>query len=188
MTEKWKHWRVAQVVELGATAKEVWDLIGGFYTLHKWHPDIHLSEVPPDQTETAPEEQDERDGKRQQVEAVELPRVVHDVLNEDGDALIYSGLEGPTGLSVTPSGLVTWTPGSGDVGTHAVLLQVIDSANNDSGTIVSWSITVTTGEAAVTSGALGTYQFTNVPSNGYAVRQILPAADPIGEHTAAHGR
>lgn len=48
----YKDWRVAQTVELGATAQEVWDLIGGFYTLHKWHPDIHLTEIPADQTET----------------------------------------------------------------------------------------------------------------------------------------
>jgi hypothetical protein len=51
--QKWKDWRVAQTVELGAAAKEVWDLIGGFYTIHKWHPDIHLTEVPPEQTETS---------------------------------------------------------------------------------------------------------------------------------------
>ena len=31
--------------ELGATAQEVWDLIGGFYTLHTWHPDIHVTEI-----------------------------------------------------------------------------------------------------------------------------------------------
>jgi hypothetical protein len=53
VTEQWKDWHVAQTVELGATAKEVWDLVGGFYTIHKWHPDIHLSEVPPNQSETS---------------------------------------------------------------------------------------------------------------------------------------
>jgi polyketide cyclase/dehydrase/lipid transport protein len=53
MGEQWKDWHVAQTVELGASAKEVWDLIGGFYTIHKWHPDIHKSEVPPQQTETS---------------------------------------------------------------------------------------------------------------------------------------
>jgi hypothetical protein len=51
--KNWKDWHVAQTVELGATAKEVWDLIGGFYTLHRWHPDIHRTEVPPEQTETS---------------------------------------------------------------------------------------------------------------------------------------
>jgi hypothetical protein len=50
---KWQDWRVAQTVELGATAKEVWDLIGGFYTLHKWHPDIAATEIPTEQTETS---------------------------------------------------------------------------------------------------------------------------------------
>jgi hypothetical protein len=52
MNKVYKDWHVAQTVELGATAQEVWDLIGGFYTIHKWHPDIHQTEVPPEQTET----------------------------------------------------------------------------------------------------------------------------------------
>jgi hypothetical protein len=48
-----KRWHVVQTVELGAPACGVWELIGGFYTIHDWHPDIIRTEVPPDQTETA---------------------------------------------------------------------------------------------------------------------------------------
>ena len=51
--ENWRDWHVAQTVELGAAAQQVWELIGGFYTLHHWHPDIQLSEVPPEQTQTS---------------------------------------------------------------------------------------------------------------------------------------
>jgi hypothetical protein len=48
-----KHWHVVQAVELGGPARDVWELIGGFYTIHLWHPDITRTEVPPDQTQTA---------------------------------------------------------------------------------------------------------------------------------------
>ena len=54
-TEKeYTHWKVAQTVELAAPAADVWAVIGGFYTIHRWHPDIHATEVPPDQTEVGP--------------------------------------------------------------------------------------------------------------------------------------
>ena len=43
--------RVVQTVELGAPAAQVWDLVGGFFTLHQWHPDIVKTEVPANQTE-----------------------------------------------------------------------------------------------------------------------------------------
>jgi hypothetical protein len=46
--------RVVQCVELGASADEVWAVVGGFYTIHHWHPDIEKTEVPADQTETGP--------------------------------------------------------------------------------------------------------------------------------------
>ena len=52
-TQPLKRWRVVQTVELGAQARDVWDVIGGFYTVHLWHPDITRIEVPPGQTETA---------------------------------------------------------------------------------------------------------------------------------------
>ncbi len=48
----YKHWNVIRTVTLGARQQTVWDVIGGFYTLHLWHPDITLSEVPPEQTQT----------------------------------------------------------------------------------------------------------------------------------------
>ncbi len=51
-SKTYRDWYVAQSVELGASASEVWDVIGGFYTIHKWHPDIVLSEVPAGQTDT----------------------------------------------------------------------------------------------------------------------------------------
>ena len=48
----YKHWHVIRSVELEARAAVVWDVIGGFYTIHEWHPDIVKTEVPPEQTQT----------------------------------------------------------------------------------------------------------------------------------------
>ena len=47
----YRHWRVVQTVELGAPAAEVWKVVGGFFTIHKWHPDIHVTEISPEQTD-----------------------------------------------------------------------------------------------------------------------------------------
>ena len=46
-----KPWSVVQAVELGASAAAVWEVVGGFYTIHRWHPDIVQLEIPANQTE-----------------------------------------------------------------------------------------------------------------------------------------
>lgn len=43
-------WHIVRTVELGAPAREVWKVVGGFYTIHTWHPDIELTEIPEDQS------------------------------------------------------------------------------------------------------------------------------------------
>ncbi len=50
--DEYKHWHVIQTVELGASAQEVWDVVGGFFTIHTWHPDIEKTTILPEQTET----------------------------------------------------------------------------------------------------------------------------------------
>ena len=40
-----KHWQVNRTVALGATAQNVWEVIGGFFTIHEWHPDIAHTEI-----------------------------------------------------------------------------------------------------------------------------------------------
>ncbi len=49
---RYRHWHVVRTVELRTPAAAVWDVIGGFYTIHEWHPDIVKTEVPPEQTQT----------------------------------------------------------------------------------------------------------------------------------------
>ena len=50
-TSNYTDWRVVTVCELHAPAAEVWHLVGGFYNIHQWHPDIAISEVPENQSE-----------------------------------------------------------------------------------------------------------------------------------------
>ncbi|HMA10451.1 MAG TPA: Ig-like domain-containing protein, partial [Steroidobacteraceae bacterium] len=46
----------------------------------------------------------------------------------DGDALSFSLDAGPAGMTIdAPTGLVEWTPGSDQVGTHAVIVRVTDA-------------------------------------------------------------
>jgi hypothetical protein len=52
--QKARRWYVVQTVELHAPGADVWKVVGGFYNIHKWHPDIKLSEVPPEQTSMSP--------------------------------------------------------------------------------------------------------------------------------------
>lgn len=49
-TTDYTDWHVVRTVELDAAAAEVWAVVGGFYTMHTWHPDIAKTEVPSDQT------------------------------------------------------------------------------------------------------------------------------------------
>jgi len=47
-----RHWNVTRTVELGAGRGDVWQVVGGFYTIHLWHPDITMIEIPETQTAT----------------------------------------------------------------------------------------------------------------------------------------
>jgi hypothetical protein len=48
----YKKWHVIRSVVLDAPAAKVWNVIGGFYTIHEWHPDISKTEIPAKQTQT----------------------------------------------------------------------------------------------------------------------------------------
>ncbi len=46
----------------------------------------------------------------------------------DDDTLSFSIISGPTGLSISTAGLVTWTPDGTQIGTHDVVLQADDGS------------------------------------------------------------
>jgi len=50
-TKEYKNWRVVVVCDLNASAAKVWHLVGGFYNINQWHPDIPICEVPEEQGE-----------------------------------------------------------------------------------------------------------------------------------------
>ncbi len=47
--KKNKQWKVVRTIELNSSAEKVWNTVGGFYTLHIWHPDIKKTEIGKDQ-------------------------------------------------------------------------------------------------------------------------------------------
>jgi Polyketide cyclase / dehydrase and lipid transport len=49
-----RDWHIVQTVELGAPATNVWAVVGGFFNIHVWHPDIQLTEFVEDQTKISP--------------------------------------------------------------------------------------------------------------------------------------
>lgn len=79
--KEYKDWRVVAVCELNASAQEVWDLVGGFYTIHHWHPDIALSEVPKDQA-------DEREVRRE-LTFPGQPHTWEQLVSMDNENMIY---------------------------------------------------------------------------------------------------
>lgn len=54
MAKELKHWRIVKSIELPASGEEVWSVVGGFFNIHTWHPDIAQSEVPEHQTAITP--------------------------------------------------------------------------------------------------------------------------------------
>jgi hypothetical protein len=44
-----RNWRVVRTVVLNSAAEQVWHTVGGFFTIHLWHPDIK-TEIGSDQT------------------------------------------------------------------------------------------------------------------------------------------
>ena len=52
MSSSDNHWEINRAVLLGAQASNVWDVIGGFFTIHEWHPDISETTIPAEQTST----------------------------------------------------------------------------------------------------------------------------------------
>ena len=49
-----KAFHIVRTVELGASAATAWELVGGFFNIHVWHPDIAVTEIPHEQTSISP--------------------------------------------------------------------------------------------------------------------------------------
>ena len=67
----------------------------------------------------------------------------------DGDTLTYNLTTSPTGMTInTASGLISWTPATADVGTHAVTVTVTDG--NGGSATQSYTLTVSAAAGGVT--------------------------------------
>jgi hypothetical protein len=53
-TTEQKEWRIVRTVELHSSSTNVWEVVGGFFNIHLWHPDIENTEIPADQTSVSP--------------------------------------------------------------------------------------------------------------------------------------
>jgi Polyketide cyclase / dehydrase and lipid transport len=77
----YRRWKVLRTVELGAPREVVWEVIGGFYTIHLWHPDIELTEIPDEQTTTRQ--------LRRELTFPGQPKTVEELLWMNTDAAAY---------------------------------------------------------------------------------------------------
>src|SRR5262249_11137185 len=59
----------------------------------------------------------------------------------DGDALTFTLEQGPGGMAVDERGRMTWAPGPGDTGTHAVRVRVADGRGGSA--VQGYEVTVT---------------------------------------------
>ena len=88
--------------------------------------------------------------------------------------LVFSLVAGPVGLSVSPGGLVTWTPEDTQVGTANVTVRVADGGTPELSDTNSFSVTVvarpTLSISSVTSSNL-TLNWTAIPGHSYRVQE-----------------
>jgi hypothetical protein len=82
--------------------------------------------------------------------------------NDPAGSLVFSLIAGPTGLAVSGTGALTWTPAAGDVGDHAVTIQVCDPA-----------MRCTTQQFTVTVGATSSPVISSTPPTAAIVGKLL---------------
>ena len=93
----------------------VFDALGG-ETLHTYKLQVYKANEPPTLEEAPPVKATEEQSLSYQLKATD----------PDGDVLQYAMERGPDGLSVSESGLLSWTPHNSDVGRHDVTIRVDD--------------------------------------------------------------
>jgi len=104
---------------------------------------------------------------------------------------ITSGTAPFTGTFKPSPGSLSAFDGESANGTWS--LKVVDSKRNNTGSIASWSLTVTTApEVSTVTDAAGHYAFNSIPVGTYVVRQVVPAneaqvlPDPAGPSGGAY--
>jgi hypothetical protein len=49
MPQEYRRWHIVRSTELSASATAIWNVVGGFFNIHTWHPDIAATEYTSDQ-------------------------------------------------------------------------------------------------------------------------------------------
>lgn len=100
----------------------------------------------------------------------------------NGQSLTYALLQGPDGMTMSDSGLLTWTPGAADLGFHEVTVQVT-GASADHPAVQTFRLHVLGGSVmGIRPEIISTAPHTGVPASskytyqliGHAISRILP--------------
>ena len=92
--------------------------------------------------------------------------------DSDGHSILFGLRYGPAGLSLSPTGVVTWTPSASQVGDHLVVAEVNDAYGGSD--ILMYTITVPNSPATMT---LGNIPATLYPGDTFALNSVLVDAD-----------
>ncbi len=93
-TSDYEHFSVVKTVKLDAPASEVWKLVGGFYNMHLWHPDVTKTTILPDQLKVG--------AIRRRLRIKKKPKVLEQLTFLDNEKMVYKyrGYKGPWGEKV----------------------------------------------------------------------------------------
>lgn len=94
MSQDYKCWHIVKSTELLASAAAVWEVVGGFFNIHTWHPDITATEYVPDQLRLS--------SIRRVLTFPGQPKTTEQLLSIDNVEMIYSykWVEGAWGEAV----------------------------------------------------------------------------------------
>lgn len=92
--------------------------------------------------------------------------------DSDGHSVVYGLRYGPSGLSISPTGTLSWTPSASQVGDHLVVAEVNDAYGGSD--ILIYTITVPNTPATMT---LGNVPSTLFPGDTFSLNSVLLDAD-----------
>jgi Polyketide cyclase / dehydrase and lipid transport len=94
MKPGYRRWHVVRSTELPASATALWDVVGGFFNIHTWHPDIVATEFASDQLSVS--------AIRRVLTFPGRPKTVEQLISMDnaGMAYTYKWVEGAWGEAV----------------------------------------------------------------------------------------
>ena len=113
--------------------------------------------------------------------------------DSDGHSMVYGLRYGPFGLSISPTGTLSWTPSASQVGDHLIVAEVNDAYGGSD--ILIYTITVPNTPATMT---LGNIPSTLFPGDTFSLNSVLLDADghevwavlqdgPLGTTMTANG-